>query len=173
MGKVPFGSTWAELWRMSSKGVDLVQPALGNTECIPQSTVIRTVTPCSGNGNSMWTCELGTQMGRNQNSGPSHRKRSRHVMPRSWIYPGKSVMSSKASKQMNDLIRFLFSEDDPGSNVGNEWEGEGTEVLGGSGRWGRDYVCHPSHPIWTYGKEIFLSLSHGFLPVPEREFFRA
>lgn len=52
-------------------------------------------------------------------------------------------MSSEAFKHMNDLMRFLFSEDDLSSNVGNEWEGEGSEVLGDSGSWRRDYVCHP------------------------------
>lgn len=61
-------------------------------------------------------------------------------MPRSWICPGNSVVSSEAFKQMNDIIRFLFSKDDPSSNVGNEWEEEGTEVLRGSGIRRRDYV---------------------------------
>lgn len=75
-------------------------------------------------------------------------------MPRSWIYPENNVVSSEAFKQMNDMIRFLFSKDDPRSSVGNESEGEGTEVLGGSGIWGRDYVSRPSHLILNYGKEI-------------------
>lgn len=97
------------------------------------------------------------------------------VMPRSWVYPENNVVSSEAFKQMNDMSRFLFSKDDPSSSVGNESEGEGAEVLGGSGIWGRDYVCRPSHLILNYGKEILCLYSvSGLSPlIPEGWFFRA
>lgn len=105
-------------------------------------------------------------MGRTRSDG----EEATRVMPRSWIYHENSVVSSEAFKQMHDMIRFLFSKDDPSSNVGNEWEGEGTEVLGGGGIWGGDYVCHPSQLILTYGKERFClhSVSGFSPPVPER-----
>lgn len=63
------------------------------------------------------------------------------------LYPGSNIVSSEAFKQMNNIVKFLFSKDTPCNCVENEWEGEETEVLGGSGIWGMDYFCPASHPI--------------------------
>lgn len=62
-------------------------------------------------------------------------------------YPRSNVVSSKAFKQMNNVMRFLFSKDTPSGRVGNEWEGEETEVPGECGICGTDDFCPPSCPV--------------------------
>lgn len=48
--------------------------------------------------------------------------------------------------------------------MGNEQEGEETEVLGGNGNWGMDYFCLPPIQFESVVKGFSVSTLEGFLP---------